>query len=215
MSRPRVTSMVARHTRTSDPGSISTTRPQHSQPQQQAAVAKQSGSAAAQRSRLSRTQWADVRRTARIARETGMQLAVQTDGTFVFAAVAVQRDQPAASAHSGMVKQPPPEADTAQPARPAVARGTSASPPCEPRSPGARTKRQLRSQQRLLDFQSKKRKLLISQSHRVRTFLKEFRWNRMQQVWTAWMRQQMQQKVQQLQQPQPQQQQQQQQPVDL
>ena len=48
--------------------------------------------------------------------------------------------------------------------------------------------RKARAARRLLEFNANKRKELLLASSRVRTFLRQFRRERVQLVWTAWMR---------------------------
>ena len=56
-------------------------------------------------------------------------------------------------------------------------------------SPPPFSKRQQRSQARLMEFQRRKREELLGASTRVLRFCKAFvRWQRMMDVWTAWQR---------------------------
>ena len=122
----------------------------------------------AMRGCLSTKQWADIRAAARTARDYGVQLVVH--GVTVTAATNFGQ------------RCPPDDAIASAPRRsaePAAQRLTSA-----PVNDLSRTsKRQRRSSQRLAEFQAKKRASLLSASSRVRTFCRQFRWNRMQQVW--------------------------------
>ena len=58
-------------------------------------------------------------------------------------------------------------------------------------------KREQRSRDRLSVFNSKRRRQLIASSPRIQTFLRQYRWTRMQQVWTEWQQLQLEQKQQQ------------------
>ena len=124
---------------------------------------------------LSRKQWADVRAAARTARDYGVQLIVH--GITVTAASNFSQRCPPVDAIASVQRQP---------AEPAARRPTN-EPTDQPSRP---SKRQRRSSQRLAEFQAKKRASLLSASSRVRTFCRQFRWNRMQQVWIGWKQQQ-------------------------
>jgi len=133
--------------------------------------------------------WFDVRYAARIARDEGVQIVVH--GVAVSASIQIEpQEQPR--------QQPRDWSSLRQPMEPVA--------PVQPRSdiapntPQTMRKREQRSQDRLSAFNSKRRRQLIASSPRIQTFLKQFRWNRMQQVWIPWKQQQQQQKQQQQQQ---------------
>lgn len=135
--------------------------------------------AAAKRGRLSKRQWADIGKAARIARAHGVQLTVH--GITITAACSKEQPRFAADA-AWPLQQQPAEPAVPQP-EPQKDEGNPPPPP---------SKKQRRSQQRLAEFQAKKRATLIASSPRVRCFLRQFRWQRMQRVWTEWSAQQMQ-----------------------
>ena len=135
--------------------------------------------AAAKRGRLSERQWADIGKAARIARAHGVQLTVH--GITITAACSKEQPRFAADAAWPLQQQP------AEPAAPQPEpQKDEGNPPPPP------SKKQRRSQQRLAEFQAKKRATLIASSPRVRCFLRQFRWQRMQRVWTEWSAQQLQ-----------------------
>lgn len=142
----------------------------------------------ANRGCLSRKQWADVRAAARTARDYGVQLTVH--GVTVTAATTFGQQCPPDDATTSVLRR---QAETAA-RRPTIRADDLPSRP---------SKRQRRSSQRLIEFQAKKRASLLAASSRVRTFCRQFRWNRMQQVWIGWkLQQQPQQSQKQQQQPQ-------------
>lgn len=127
----------------------------------------------AKRGRLSERVWADVVRAARLAREDGVTLTVhgvKVDG----------KRKPLRESKTHMHKGKKKLADAAMQTLPSEAGGEAPPPPL--------SKKQQRSAQRLREFQEKKRKELLQASPRVQAFLRQFRWGRMQEVWTRWMR---------------------------
>jgi hypothetical protein len=126
---------------------------------------------AAKRGRLNDRQWHDVRRAARLAREEGVTLSVH--GVQISAPKVQKKLTPCSLGQ----KQ---QAGCKQ--RAAASAATS-----EPAAQPQPSRRQQRSAQRLLEFQVHKRKLLLASSGRVQTFLRQFRWQRMQLVWSSWM----------------------------
>ena len=122
-------------------------------------------STAAIRGQLNERQWQDVRTAARIAREEGVSLKVH--------GVDVGAPLRQCCKVGGMQEQQhqmlPSGGEVPQPL----------------------SKRQQRSQARLLEFQGRKRKQLLGASTRVQRFLKDFRWKRLMDVWTAWKRKQL------------------------
>lgn len=163
-------------------------RPASKQRQPAAAAAcGPSQPSAAKRSRWDERRWADIRRAAEIARDTGVQLVVH--GVTITAA-AVRQPQPAAAASGGQQRTLA-AVEATQPARQAATDGMESPPPGAPQPLSRRQLRsKQRSQQRLAEFQSQKRKLLISQSQRISQFLRQFRRNRMHLVYTVWQLQQ-------------------------
>ena len=55
-------------------------------------------------------------------------------------------------------------------------------------SPPPLSKRKQRSTNRLKDFQRRKRNELLAQFPRVQALLRQYRWQRVQNVWTEWKR---------------------------
>jgi hypothetical protein len=122
------------------------------------------------RGQLNERQWQDVSRAARIARIEGVTLKVH--GIDVVGRPWLPGGIPVNQGQQEQVEAATPMqlSDGEEPV------------------PVPFSKRQQRSQARLLDFQKRKRKQLLGASSRVQCFLRQFRWKRMQDVWTAWQR---------------------------
>ena len=120
---------------------------------------------AAIRGQLNERQWHDVRVAARIVRDDGVSLKVHGVDILVplrqCKGAGVLQDQQRQMLEPGGESPPP------------------------------FSKRQQRSQARLMEFQRRKRKELLGASTRLLRFCKAFRWQRMMDVWTAWQRKQL------------------------
>jgi len=125
-----------------------------------------SPAAPAKRGRLNERQWADVRRAARLARKEGIGLKVH--GVEIFCNAQKNKTRPCVGKQQKQQQQQKEKVGQQQQPTPQSTRDA---------------RRDERSAQRLLVFQKKKRKELLSQSSRVQTFLRQYRWNRMQLVW--------------------------------
>jgi len=136
----------------------------------------------AKRTGLSERHWRDLDRAAQIAGARNVRLIVH--GFIVEAQVKQQQQQQQQQQQSP--HQPAQPTQPAQPAQSAQTVTMTGEPPVQPLSRRQQLS-QKRSQSRLQLYNSKKRRQLISASPRVQIFLKQFRWNRMQKVWTAWM----------------------------
>jgi len=130
---------------------------------------------------LSRRKWLDIRRAARIAREEGVRLVVH--GIVVDAEE--PREQPRLQPRDWSLLRRSTETVAS-----VQQRSDSA-----PNPPQTVRKREERSRDRLVAFNSKRRRQLIASSPRIQTLLRQFRWNRMQSVWIQWKQQQQQQQL--------------------
>ena len=135
----------------------------------------------AKRTGLSERHWRDLDRAAQIAGARNVRLIVH--GIIVEAQVKQQQPQ---QQQQQSPHQPAQPTQPAQPAQSAQSLTMTGEPPAQPLSRRQQLSKK-RSQSRLQLYNSKKRRQLISASPRVQIFLKQFRWNRMQKVWTAWM----------------------------
>ena len=135
---------------------------------------------------LNARQWADVDRAARIARSRGVRLTVHGVTVEPTGAGALPQEQPRQDARTWNGLQT--TAATASPQQPPPA---AARPQPTLSPPGIwQQKRRQRSEKRRLEHQQKQRRVLLSSSQRVQRFLRQFRWQKMQSVWTDWMAQQ-------------------------
>jgi len=126
---------------------------------------------AAKRGRLNERQGVDVDRAARTVRETGVSLKVH--GVEVFF-----NPKNNSSTPCSLGQQQPQQRQR---------RRTEVEKSLSPLLP-QQSARKARAARRLLEFNANKRKELLLASSRVRTFLRQFRRERVQLVWTAWMR---------------------------
>lgn len=122
------------------------------------------------RGQLNERQWQDVRKACRTTRREGISLIVH--GVKTVAPLRQCRRKGAKQEQHGQALE------FARPMQ--LSDGDSSPPPL--------SKRQQRSHDRLLDYQMRKRKQLLGASTRVQRFLQQYRWQRMQDVWTMWQR---------------------------
>ena len=132
-------------------------------------------SSAATRGWLNERQWLDVRKAARIARAERVVLKVHG-----VAVGSLRKRRTVCNQKGGVDKEQ--QQKSAESAVPMQLADSDAS------SPPPLSKRRQRSRDRLLEFQRQKRTKLLAASTRVQLFLRQFRWQRMQNVWTAWKR---------------------------
>ena len=116
--------------------------------------------------------WDDVRQGARIARAQRVTLTVH--GIEIVGSL---RRSPR---RSGMCNKQPACMEPDMPKLLSAAGDDSSPPPL--------SKRKQRSTNRLKDFQRRKRNELLAQFPRVQALLRQYRWQRVQNVWTEWKR---------------------------